>query len=71
MYYNYTIFNSMSRDSSVSIVTRLRAGRAGFALCATKSRSALGPNQVLIQRVPGFFPGGKAAGARNWPLTSI
>ena len=27
------------------------------------SRPALGPTQLPIQRVPSFFPGGKAAGA--------
>jgi len=33
------------------------------------SRPALGPMQPPIQRLPGLFPGGKAAGAWRWPPT--
>jgi len=49
-----------SRDSSVSIVTRLRAGRSGFyprqglriCLFAAMYRPILGPTQPSIQWVP-------------------
>jgi hypothetical protein len=50
----------MNRDSSVSIVSRLRAGRLGFEsrqglgifLFATASRTALGPTHPPVQWVP-------------------
>jgi hypothetical protein len=35
------------------------------------SRPTLGHTQTAIQWVPYFFPGGKAAEAWSWPLTSI
>jgi hypothetical protein len=55
-----------SRDFSVDIATRLRAGRSGFNsrrglviyLLATASRPALEPTQPLIQWVPGAFSRG-------------
>jgi len=40
--YSWFIHMTRTRDSSVSIVTRLRAGRPGFA---TVSRPVLGPTQ--------------------------
>jgi hypothetical protein len=58
----------------------LRAGRPRFDswqeqwifLFATGSRSALGPIGPPMQWLPeGSFPGGKAAGAWGWSLTSI
>jgi hypothetical protein len=59
----------MCRNSSVGIVIRLWAARAGYdfrqvlgiILFATASRTALGPTQTLIQR-GGSFPGSKVTG---------
>jgi hypothetical protein len=56
----------MSRNSSVSIVTRLRAGRPGFGfrrgrdvvLFATAFRPTLGPIQPLVQCVTGALSSG-------------
>jgi len=43
----------------------------GTFLFTTVSRMALEPTQPPIQWAPGgSFPGGKAAGAWRWPLTS-
>jgi hypothetical protein len=63
-----------SPDSWVGIGTGLRAGRPGFDSrqgqvfhFSTASRSVLRPNQSTIQ----WIPGGNAAGAWRWPLTSI
>jgi hypothetical protein len=61
--FQYARANIRSRCSSVSIVTRLRAGRhrgqfpawakTGFFFFATASRPALEPTQTPIQGVPG------------------
>jgi len=77
MNYNTHIFGS--RVSSGSIETRLWAGGPGFDsrkgkyffLFTTASRPALGPPRALPNGYQGFFPGGRAAGAWSWPLTSI
>jgi hypothetical protein len=61
---NMWSMGTKSRDSSVSVVTRLRAGRAGFdsrqrqgfILFATAFRPALGSAQPPIQWVPGSYP---------------
>jgi hypothetical protein len=62
--------NSLTnRDSSVSIVIRLRAGRTGFDswqgqgifLFTTASRPAPGPNQSLIKWAPGINRPGREA----------
>jgi hypothetical protein len=63
---------TMRRDSSVSIVTSIWAGRPGFHsrhqqqqgvfLFPKSSRPTLGPTQPPIQWVLDFFPGSKAAG---------
>jgi hypothetical protein len=60
----YLYFTNRRHDTSVDIVTRLRAGRSGFDsrrglgifLVATASRQALGPTQSPIQWVLGLFP---------------
>ena len=58
----------MGRDSSVSIVTRYGLDGPGIESRLGRdfphmSRPALETNQPPIQWVPGFYPGGKAAGA--------
>ena len=37
-------------------------------LFSETSGSAVGPTEVFIEWVPGFFPGGLAAGACSWRL---
>jgi len=58
-------------------MSRLRVGSSGVwipiakkTLCSRSSRPYLGRTQPLIQRRPGYFPCGKAAGQRIWPLTN-
>jgi hypothetical protein len=62
-----------SRDISISVMTRLRAGRPQFDsrhrrifLFATTSRPALEPTQPPVQWIPGSFLGGKAAESWNF-----
>ena len=57
----------MDRDSVVGIATRYGLDGPGIESqwgrdFPRPSRSALGSTQPPIQRVPGLFPGGKAAG---------
>jgi hypothetical protein len=55
----------VGRDSSVSIATRYRLDDPGMKTgrgFPHPSRPILGPTQPPIQRVPGIFPGVKAAG---------
>jgi len=62
----------MSNDSSVTLVTRLRAGRPGFdswqeqglSLFTTASIPALRPTQPPLQWVPGRFSTGVKRPAR-------
>jgi len=54
-------------NSSVSIATRYGLDGPGFEtrcvpVLVNRFRPALGPTQPPIQRVPGLFTGGKAAG---------
>ena len=68
----------MSRDKSVGIVTRLRAGRSGVRRQASARdfffsktfRAAEGPTQS-IQWVSAFLFEGKATGAWSLPLVSV
>ena len=66
--------SSFGRDNSVRIATTL--GLDGPEIESRwkrnlphPSRPALGITQPPVQWVPGFFPGGKAAGAWHWPFT--
>ena len=62
-----------------AVVTMLQAARYGFwtpvetcdfsLLCNVET--GCGTTQPLIQRVWGFFSGGKMAGAWSWPLFSV
>jgi len=71
----------VSRNISVNTLTRLRAARPGFDsrqeqwrdFFALPRPDQLWRTQSPIQWVPGggVFPGSKAAGAWNWPFTSI
>jgi hypothetical protein len=65
-----------SRDSSVGIATgwavrvQLLAGQDSSLLHSVQTGSKAYPASYSMG-VGGFFPGGKAAGAWSWPLTSI
>jgi hypothetical protein len=59
---------SVGQDSSVGMATRYRLDGPGIKSWWWGNfpylfRPALGPTQSPIQCVPGFFPGGKSAGA--------
>ena len=59
---------SLGRDSTVGIATRNGLDGPGIESWWGRdflhlSRLAMGSTQPPIQRVPGLFPGGKAAGA--------
>jgi hypothetical protein len=67
-----------SRDSLVSVATRLRVGRSEVRILAgardffhQTSKPAVGPTQPHIQRVLVFFLRPKATGAWSWPVTSF
>jgi len=56
------------RNSSVGVATRYSWTVRGSNACGGRyflhpTRLALGPTHLSIQWIPGFFPGGKAAGA--------
>jgi hypothetical protein len=55
-----TVMSLVTRDSSVGIATLYGLDGPGIE---SRFRPALGSTQSPIQRVPGLFPGGKAAGA--------
>jgi len=55
------IFPRLVRGRGIGIATRLQPGRPGFRIPVEAFGPALRPIRP-IQWVPGFFPGGKAAG---------
>jgi hypothetical protein len=73
--------HSLSRDGSVDIVTRLRAGRSGVWLLDVGKRYLFrpiysdrlrGPPILLLNEYQSFFSwGGEAAWARSWKPISI
>ena len=67
-------FCILGRDSVVGIATRYGLDGPGIESWWGRdfphpSRPALGPTQPPVQRVPGLFPRGKAAGAWRWTPT--
>jgi len=81
-FYGFQRIISGSRSSSVSTVTRQRAGRPGFnfrqgqwrefSLChRVRIGSGAHPASYPMSTGWGGFPGGKEAGTWSWSLTSI
>jgi hypothetical protein len=73
-FFFYSITAAESRDSSVGIATRLRAGRSGFQGSISgggweffssppRPERLWGPPSLLFNGYQGHFPGGKATGA--------
>ena len=79
-YVQYTIHTGLCRMCWLLVwVTMLQAAGYRFQTPVETCDFSLlwnvqtgcGTTQPLIQRVRGFFPGGKVAGAWSWPLFSI
>jgi hypothetical protein len=78
LYFPNIYHGAKSRDSSVSKVTRLWAGRPRFDsrqgrdFCSSPPPPdrLWGPPSLLSNGYKGCYIGGKAAGAWSWPLTS-
>jgi hypothetical protein len=78
---SYTVIQKQmyARHQLSQYSDRLRARRSGFdsrqgqaiIICSTATRPALKPIQYCLMGTKGSFPGGKAAGAWRWPLTTI
>jgi hypothetical protein len=74
------LYRSPTWGSSVSIITRIRAGRPGSDSRQGQGRNVFslpprphrlwGPPSLLSDGYRGIFPGGKAAEAWSWPLTT-
>ena len=68
---------TVSKTSKFGIKSRARSQWSNFRIpvedrsefLLQNVQNLLCPKQPRIQRVPGFFPGGKAAGGWGWPLT--
>jgi hypothetical protein len=76
---DFELYNSKSRDSSVGIAlgyglderVRFPAGAGNFSLHHhVQNGSGANPASYPMD-TRGSFPGGKAAGAWSWPVTSI
>jgi len=73
------VLSTLSRGSSVSIVTELRAGQPGFDYQQDQGLFSLPPHPDRLWAYPAsytmvtcfYFSGGKAARAWSWPLNSI
>jgi hypothetical protein len=76
-----SILNTLSRDSAVGIATGYGLDDGGVGVLVPIGSSIFssprrsdrfwGPPSLLSNGYRGSFPGGKAAGAWSWPLTSI
>jgi hypothetical protein len=79
IFITFMIWILSSSSSSVSTVTRLRAGWMGFDSGRSWDSFSSPPHpdrlwaplSLLPYGYRSFFPGGKATGAWSWPLTSI
>ena len=77
LYFDITYVEGVGRDSLVDIATRygldgpgIESREGGARFSAPVQTGPLGPPSLLYS-VYRVFPGGKAAGARCWPLTPI